>query len=102
MQQIELAQFFGNLLKKDNRFEMVDQIRMGLVCFRLVGCNAMNEELINSINKNGSIFLTPTKIKDRFIIRFAVCARNTNEEDIHFSWDVIQKFADSVLAKWNA
>lgn len=102
LQQIELAQLFGNLLEKDNRFEMVDQIRMGLVCFRLVGSNKMNEELINCINKDGSIFLTPTKIKDRFIIRFAVCAKNTNEEDIHYSWGIIQKFADSVLSKLNS
>ncbi len=81
---------------------MVDQIRMGLVCFRLKGNNAMNEELINSINKSGDIFLTPTKVKERFIIRFAVCARTTNEKDIHYSWNVIKKFADSVLAKWNS
>ncbi|XP_017488202.1 PREDICTED: aromatic-L-amino-acid decarboxylase-like [Rhagoletis zephyria] len=100
--QIELAHLFGDLLQKDDRFEMVDQIRMGLVCFRLKGNNAMNEELINSINKSGDIFLTPTKVKERFIIRFAVCARTTNEKDIHYSWNVIKKFADSVLAKWNS
>lgn len=35
VQQIELAHLFGQLLQSDDRFEIMDKIRMGLVCFRL-------------------------------------------------------------------
>lgn len=99
MQQIELANLFGDLLKTDSRFEIVTKIRMGLVCFRLKGSNKLNETLIDSINHSRLIFLTKTIVNGQFIIRFAVCARTTTEEDIRYSWGVIQKFATTTLTK---
>ncbi|KAJ6223277.1 hypothetical protein RDWZM_001822 [Blomia tropicalis] len=99
--QIKLAHLFGELLESDTRFEIVDEIRMGLVCFRLKGNNELNENLIKRINRSRNIFLTPTKVNDRFIIRFAVCARTCNEEDIRFAWSVVQKYANIVLTEMN-
>ncbi|KPM04791.1 Pyridoxal-dependent decarboxylase-like protein [Sarcoptes scabiei] len=99
--QLELAKLFGQLLKTDDRFELIDEIRMGLVCFRLKGSNDLNERLINSINHGRKIFLTPCKVKEKFIIRFAICARTTNENDIFFSWNLIKEFTDNLIESNN-
>ena len=48
---------------------------MGLVCFRLRGDNERNEALSKRINEANRIHITPSKIKDTFILRFAVCSR---------------------------
>ena len=57
------------------RFELPVPARMGLVCFRLRGDNERNEALSKRINEANRIHITPSKIKDTFILRFAVCSR---------------------------
>ena len=57
------------------RFELPVPARMGLVCFRLRGENERNEALSKRINEANRIHTTPSKIKDTFILRFAVCSR---------------------------
>ncbi len=47
--------------------------RMGLVCFRLKGSNAVNETLNRKINDHGKIHITPAKI------RFVTLAILTNK-----------------------
>ena len=49
--------------------------KLGLVCFRLKGDNEMNEKLNKRINDDRKIHITPSKIKDTYILRFAVCSR---------------------------
>ncbi|OTF71601.1 hypothetical protein BLA29_009315 [Euroglyphus maynei] len=95
--QTELAKLFGQLLKTDDRFELFDKIRMGLVCFRLKGSNELNELLLQTINRGREIFLTPSKVNDQYIIRFAICARTTNENDVFYSWNLIKQYAEQIL-----
>lgn len=92
-----MAQLFGQLLKTDERFELIDEIRMGLVCFRLRGSNELNEKLLQTINHGREIFLTPSKVNDKFIIRFAICARTTNENDVFYSWSLIRQYAEHLF-----
>ena len=58
---------------EDERFEVVAS-RLGLVCFRLKASNAVNEKLNAKINDSGRIHITPSKIREKFILRFAVCS----------------------------
>lgn len=43
--QINLAHEFENLVKKDERFEIIGEVTMGLVCFRLKVSNFQNISL---------------------------------------------------------
>ncbi|KAK7576160.1 hypothetical protein V9T40_012446 [Parthenolecanium corni] len=92
------AHEFANFLRSDSRFEIVGDVILGLVCFRLKGSNEMNEELLEKINTRGKIFLVAAKIKDLFFLRFAICSRYTQSADIQFSWDEIKYVAGQVLA----
>lgn len=71
---------------------------MGLVCFRLKGSNELNEKLLKRINGRGNIHLVPSKIKETYFLRMAVCSRFTMPKDIDFSWNEVSKSADEVLA----
>ncbi|CAG0896050.1 unnamed protein product [Darwinula stevensoni] len=122
-----LAKKFEELVRKDVRFEVVNKVQMGLVCFRLKGSNGMNQRFLTSMNASGTLHMVPASLADKYVIRFCVCAQNASEDDIrllhsfllsrfsHLSrrvfkflegnrgmvhaWTVIQKFAEDVLTK---
>lgn len=72
---------------------------MGLVCFRLKGDNEASEKLLKRINGRGNIHLVPSKIKDTYFLRMAVCSRFTKPEDIDYSWKEVAKSADEILVE---
>ncbi|KAM7249262.1 hypothetical protein ACFE04_019449 [Oxalis oulophora] len=88
---------FADFVQSDSRFEIVGEVTMGLVCFRLKGSNEINERLHKAINASGKIHLVPSKIRDLYFLRFAVCSRFTKSPDIRFSWDEIRHLAGQVL-----
>ena len=45
------------------------------------------------INDDGRIYLTQTRYKDSFVIRFQVGQLYTTEEDVLLAWSVIQEMA---------
>ncbi|CAH1792590.1 unnamed protein product [Owenia fusiformis] len=97
--QIALAHEFEGLVVKDGRFEIVAEVIMGLVCFRMKGPNEPNEKLLELINKNGRIHLVPGKIKSTYFIRFAVCAKSTESKDIAYAWSVIAELATRIISE---
>ena len=86
-----LAQKFTKLVEADERFELPVPATMGLVCFRLKGSNAINEKLNSRINEAGRIHITPSKIRETYILRFAVCSRFTIESDVELAWEEVKR-----------
>jgi len=96
---VVLAKHFESLLAKDDRFELTAPVELSLICFRLRGTDELNEKLVRLINEAKNIHLTPTRVGGRFVIRFAVCARTTEERDIDFAWTEISRLAHSALTQ---
>ena len=88
-QQVKLAEQFAALVRADERFQLPVPPKLGLVCFRLKASNAVNERLNKNINDAGKIHITPSKIRETYILRFAVCSRFTMETDIQLAWQEI-------------
>ena len=97
--QVKLAEDFAELVKQDDRFELPFPPKLGLVCFRLRASNTVNETLNKKINEAGKIHMTPSKVRDTFILRFAVCSRFTLETDIHFAWQEILNQVENMEVK---
>lgn len=88
---------------------------MGLVCFRMKGSNEINEALLKKINGRGQlptpltqdesfvliflgvIHLVPSKIRETYFLRVAICSRFSEEEDMEVSWKEVKEAADEVL-----
>lgn len=98
---IALAKGFEQLCLADDRFEIVAEVLMGLVCFRLKGSNEINEKLLKRINGRGRIHLVPSKIDDIYFLRMAVCSRYSEMSDMEDSWKEISATADEILAQEN-
>ncbi|CAG2061058.1 unnamed protein product [Timema podura] len=120
-----LAKRFEGLVRKDSRFEVINDVKMGLVCFRVNGTDRLNQELLANINASGKLHMIPSLVKCRYIIRFCVTAEHAKDEDIgeaissssndgrgvwsnspktfplscyaDHAWEVIQEFASDLL-----
>lgn len=65
-------------------------LQLALVCFRLVGqpddsgetVDELNKKLLTNINASGRLHMVPAMVRDRFVIRFCVCAQHATREDI--------------------
>jgi aromatic-L-amino-acid/L-tryptophan decarboxylase len=79
-------------------FELVTKPILSLFSFRyrpdgITDLDALNARLIQAINDDGRIYLTQTRFRDQFVIRFVVGQAYTTEPDVAFAWDVIQEIA---------
>lgn len=64
-----LAKKFESLIKMDVRFEVLNQVILGLVCFRLKGSNNLNQRLLSAINASGKLHMVPASLNGNFVIR---------------------------------
>ena len=84
-----LAEMFASLIETDERMEVVGEVTLGLVCFRLKQSNEFNEKLLKAINDEAKIYMVPSKINDIYFIRFAVCAASSEIVHIDYAWKII-------------
>ncbi|RUS71329.1 hypothetical protein EGW08_020914 [Elysia chlorotica] len=95
---VKLAKQFESLVRDDHRFEIVAEVVLGVVCFKLKGKgNDVNEELLKRINDDRRIFLTPSTSKGVFYLRFCISVNTTESRDVSFAWEVIQEQTDLLL-----
>jgi aromatic-L-amino-acid decarboxylase len=95
---VRWAQGMAERIKAAPDFELVTPPILSLFSFRyrpegVADLDALNARLIQRINDDGRIYLTQTKFRDRFVIRFVVGQSYTTEADVAFAWDVIQQIA---------
>jgi len=75
------------------RFDLAAPCELNLVCFRLRAGDAANQQLMDSVNKSGDLFLTHTKLGDKFTLRFCVGQTNTQAHHVEKAWQRIQEEA---------
>lgn len=94
--QVSLAQKFEQMVKSDKRFEICSS-SMGLVCFRLRGEDQLTQMLLDKLNERKKLYVIPCHFQGKLIVRFAVCSRLTEVEDIEYAWREIVGQTDDVL-----
>ncbi len=88
---VALAQDFASWVKKDERFELAAPVPLNLVCFRHKGGDAMNQKLMDNLNRSGDLYLTHTRLNDRMTLRFCVGQANTELRHVERAWKRIQE-----------
>ncbi|XP_074940450.1 aromatic-L-amino-acid decarboxylase-like isoform X3 [Phalacrocorax aristotelis] len=97
---VTLSHQFEHLVLQDERFEICAEVVLGLVCFRLKGSNELNKALLKSINEAKKIHLVPCHLREKFVLRFAICARTVESTHIRFAWQHISQLATELLKTW--
>ncbi|XP_030652515.1 aromatic-L-amino-acid decarboxylase isoform X19 [Nomascus leucogenys] len=94
---VQLSHEFESLVRQDPRFEICVEVTLGLVCFRLKGSNKVNEALLQRINSAKKIHLVPCHLRDKFVLRFAICSRTVESAHVQRAWEHIKELAANVL-----
>jgi aromatic-L-amino-acid/L-tryptophan decarboxylase len=92
-QHIAIAQQFAEWVKQDERFEIVAPAPLNLVCFRHRGGDESNQLLMDRLNHSGDLYLTHTRLNDRFTLRFCVGQTHTTLRHVENAWKRIQEEA---------
>jgi aromatic-L-amino-acid decarboxylase len=93
-QHIALAQDFANWIRADNRFELSAPVPLNLVCFRLKSGDSANQQLMERLNRSGDLYLTHTKLNEKFTLRMSIGGTNTQRQHVERAWKRIQKEAE--------
>ena len=114
-EHIRIARTFGKWIDADKDFSALP-IPFSTVCFRYSPralkeeakkdknkeeeihnyVNELNEKIMNSINAIGKIFISHTKIQDRFNLRFSITNIGTTENHVREAWELIQEHARKI------
>ena len=93
---VDLAQQFAKWVEGDDRFELAAPTPLNLVCFRYRGGDESNQRLMESLNRSGDLYLTHTRLNDRFTLRFCVGQTNTTMRHVEQAWKRIQEEANKL------
>lgn len=99
--QIDLAKQFECMVRGDDRFDVVTESSMALVCFRLKGNDLLTKNLSERLTERKNLFMVPCTYKGKAIIRFCVCSRLCEMSDIEFAWSEIKSQAAEIISLSN-
>jgi aromatic-L-amino-acid/L-tryptophan decarboxylase len=97
-EHIRLAQLFAAWVDASDRFERMAPVPFSVVCFRAVraglseaATDTLNQHVMDDVNAGGEIFISHTKVRDRFTLRLAVGNIRTAERHVKRAWDVLNE-----------
>ena len=88
---VELAQNFAAWIREDDRFELAAPAPLNLVCFRLKGGDAINQALMDQLNRSGELYLTHTRLNDKLTLRMCIGQTNTTARHVRRAWKRIRE-----------
>jgi aromatic-L-amino-acid/L-tryptophan decarboxylase len=97
-EHVRLSQQFAEWLRKDERFEIAAPSPLNLVCFRLKSGDQANQQLMDTLNHSGDLYLTHTKLDGKFTLRLCIGQTNTTERHVEKAWKHIRETASKVHA----
>jgi aromatic-L-amino-acid decarboxylase len=92
-EHVRLAALFEEWVRAEPGWEVVAPRPFSLVCFRLDAGDEANERLLERVNDAGEVFLSHTRLRDRYVLRLAIGNYRTTEADVRLAWDVLRREA---------
>ncbi|HSC49544.1 MAG TPA: pyridoxal-dependent decarboxylase [Gaiellaceae bacterium] len=90
---IALAALFEGWVRDEPGWELCAPRPFSVVCFRRKGSDDENEALLERVNATGEVFLSGTRLNDRFVLRLACGNARQTEDDVRVAWEVLQRCA---------
>lgn len=90
---VALAEEFAEWIERSEDFELVTPRSLNLVCFRHRGGDALNEQILQSVNRSGEIYISHTRLNNQYILRLCVGQANTQRKHVEQAWQCLQDAA---------
>ncbi len=85
-EKIQLARYFYKALETRPGFELGPEPALSVVLFRYVpkqaDANTFNQNLIQSLQAGGQVFLSSTKVQEHFFLRVAILSFRTHKQEV--------------------
>ena len=95
---IQFAKDFEVLVRKDDRFEIVQPRTFALICLRVKGSNELNKKLEEILTASGKVLLSHGVLDGVYYLRFSVGAWTTTYKHVETAWEVIKQETEKLLA----
>jgi aromatic-L-amino-acid decarboxylase len=95
-EHVRLAELFESWVRSEPGWEICVPRTLSVVCFRRDGSDEANELLLERVNAGGEVFLSQTRLNDRYVLRLAVGNGGTTEDDVRLAWDVLRREASAL------
>lgn len=92
-EHIRYAQKLVEWVRTSEHFKLITPAPLNLVCFAHRKGNDFNRRLLETINKEGKIYLTHTIVNGQYTLRMCIAQTNTKIENVRQAWHIIQKTA---------
>ena len=96
-EHLALAKQFEGWVRAASDWEVVAPVPFSTINFRASPAsvppdrwNALNEQILNAVNATGEVFLSHTKLNDRYVIHLAIGNVRTEEKHIARAWELLQ------------
>jgi aromatic-L-amino-acid decarboxylase len=94
-EHIRLAQLFAGWVDASDHFQRMAPVPFSVVCFRATApgvsdpeTDSLNQRLMDQVNAGGEIFISHTKVRERFTLRLAVGNIRTTERHVRRAWEI--------------
>ncbi len=92
---LESARWLAQQIDLHPKIERVAPVPLSTVCFRAVpprdseDGNAFNRRWLQAIHRTGEIYLSPTELGGRFVLRFVVSGLRTERRHVEAAWSLL-------------
>ncbi len=90
-QHIALAQEFKNWVSESSEFELAVNAPLNLICFRHRDGDEITEQIMQRVNNSGEMYITHTRLQDRFILRMSIGQSRTERRHVKNAWQLLLK-----------
>jgi aromatic-L-amino-acid decarboxylase len=100
-EHIRLAKLFAQWVDADADFERVAPVPFSVVCFRVrprlfagtfQDLDALNSRVLDAVNATGDVFLSHTRLNQRFVLRLAIGHFRTTERHIRRAFELLKQY----------
>jgi aromatic-L-amino-acid decarboxylase len=92
-EHMRLASLFAEWVDASADFVRVAPVPFSVVCFRADADDAFNERLLDAVNAGGEVFLSHTRLQNRFTLRLAIGNLRTSEAHVARAWAILRETA---------
>ena len=86
-----LARLFASWVEESPDWELMAPVPLGLVCFRAVGDDALNESIMHGVNATGRALLSHTRLNDKLTLRLSIGNIRTTEKHVRDVWGLLRE-----------
>ena len=103
-EHLRLAKLFESWVKDDEAFELMAPVNLSVVCFRINNgrdeehLTELNKKFEAKLNKTGKVFLSHTSLRGKYVMRMAIGARMTDEQNVREAWYLMVTTSKNISA----